>query len=89
MNSKQKTTLNRVFQDPVRPDILWSDIERLLLALGAEISAGQGSRVRIYLNGVRAIFHRPHPERVAGKGAVKSVRGFLLEAGVEASGGKK
>ena len=29
------------------------------MALGAEISEGNGSRVRIALNGVRAVFHRP------------------------------
>jgi len=34
------------------------------------------------LNGVRAVFHRPHPERVTDKGAVSSVRRFLKEAEV-------
>ena len=29
--------------------------------MGAELSEGSGSRVRIALNGVKAIFHRPHP----------------------------
>lgn len=62
---------------------LWSDIESLLVALGAELNEGRGSRVRIYLNGVRAVFHRPHPEKETNKGAVISMRRFLLEAGVE------
>ena len=83
MNSKQKRTLKTIFEDPVRPDLPWSDIEGLLSALGAEISEGNGSRVRVYLNGVRAVFHRPHPERLTDKGALKSVRGFLINAGVE------
>ena len=56
----------------------------LLLALGAELSEGSGSRVRVALNGVRAVFHRPHPQRETDKGAVKSVRRFLQEAGIEA-----
>jgi hypothetical protein len=30
----------------------------------------------------RAVFHEPHPERVTDKGAVKSVREFLLNAGI-------
>ena len=47
-----------------------------------EISEGRGSRVRVILNDVKAVFHRPHPERVTEKGAVKSVRRFLKEAGV-------
>lgn len=43
------------------------------------MSEGRGSRLRVYLNGVRAVFHRPHPR----KGAVKSLRRFLLEAGLK------
>jgi len=50
-------------------------------ALGAEITEGSGSRVRIFLGGVRAVFHRPHPQKEADKGAVKSVRRFLEAAG--------
>ena len=60
------------------------DIESLFVALGADISEGRGSRVRVALNEVRAVFHRPHPKRVTNKGAVKSVRRFLQEAGVKA-----
>jgi hypothetical protein len=39
--------------------------------------------VRVALNDVRAVFHRPNPERVTNKGVVKSVRRFLMEAGVK------
>lgn len=62
--------------------INWSEIENLLKACGAEISEGRGSRVRIILNGVRAVFHRPHPQKETDKGAVKSMRRFLIEAGI-------
>lgn len=54
----------------------------MLEAAGAEISEGAGSRVRIALNDVRAVFHRPHPKKETDKGAVKSMRRFLSEAGV-------
>ncbi|HXZ16777.1 MAG TPA: type II toxin-antitoxin system HicA family toxin [Roseiarcus sp.] len=60
----------------------WRDIESLLAACGAEISEGQGSRVRVALNGVRAVFHRPHPQKETDKGALRSVRRFLSEAEV-------
>ena len=83
MNKRQRQTLQRIFEKPVRPDIPWNDIESLFTALGAEISEGRGSRVRVALNNVRAVFHRPHPERVTDKGAVKSVLRFLQEAGVK------
>ncbi|MCJ2041254.1 type II toxin-antitoxin system HicA family toxin [Methylobacterium sp. J-059] len=51
-------------------------------ACGAEITEGRGSRIRVALHGVRAVFHRPHPQKETDKGAVKSVRRFLIEAGV-------
>jgi hypothetical protein len=83
MKSKHQKTLQAIFEDPVRANILWLDIENLLKALGAEIGEGRGSRVRIALNNVRAVFHRPHPRKETDKGAVKSLRRFLIEAGVE------
>ncbi|MBW2576181.1 MAG: type II toxin-antitoxin system HicA family toxin [Deltaproteobacteria bacterium] len=83
MNKKQRQTLKRIFESPVRSDISWTDIESLFTALGADISEGKGSRVRVALNEVRAVFHRPHPKRITSKGAVKSVCRFLQEAGVK------
>lgn len=83
MNSKCKKTYHRIYQDPVQSNIEWSDIESLFNSLGARISEGSGSRVRVELNGERAVFHRPHPESTTDKGAVKSVRRFLENAGVE------
>jgi len=74
-------TLQTLFEDPARSNIAWTVVEKLLLALGADLSEGRGSRARVYLNGVRAVFHRPHPRKETDKGAVKSVRRFLTEAG--------
>jgi hypothetical protein len=82
MNQKHRRTLEAVFEDPVRSNIPWRDIEGMLKAAGAKISEGAGSRVRVALNEVRAVFHRPHPKKETDKGAVRSVRRFLSEAGV-------
>ena len=82
MNARHRKTLGLIYENPVRSDIAWSDIEALLQHAGAEISEGRGSRVRIALNGSRAVFHRPHPNRETDKGALKSMRRFLTEAGV-------
>lgn len=87
MNRKQSKTLNLIFEDPPRCDLPWADIENLFIALGAEVSEGNGSRVRVKLNGVFAVFHRPHPERVTDKGALQSVRRFLINAGIEVEEG--
>lgn len=81
MGAKHQKTLRRVFEKPERGDIAWKDVEALFRALGAELSEGCGSRVRVALNGVRAVFHRPHPRKEANKATVRSVRRFLSEAG--------
>ena len=86
MNSKHRKILGLIFRNPVQANILWVDIEILLVALGAELSEGAGSRLRVKLNGVRAVFHRPHPQKTTDKGAVASVRRFLENAGVRHDG---
>ncbi|MGX7705028.1 type II toxin-antitoxin system HicA family toxin [Methylobacterium sp. Gmos1] len=83
LSGKHRTTLQAIFADPVRANIDWVDIEALFTACGGEVQEGRGSRVRVALSGVRAVFHRPHPQKETDRGAVKSVRRFLLEAGIE------
>jgi hypothetical protein len=80
LSGKHRATLEAIFADPVQSNIHWRDIEAMLVACGADISEGSGSRVRIALKGVRAVFHRPHPQKETDKGAVKSLRRFLKEA---------
>lgn len=79
---KHEVTLSAVFAEPTRGNLSWRDIESMMKHLGADISEGAGSRVRVYLNGVRAVFHRPHPHSEAGKAQVESVRRFLVNAGI-------
>ena len=83
LNNNQLKTLEKIYEDPVKSDIVWTDIESLFHGVGGKVTEGRGSRVRVQLNGIKAVFHRPHPERVTDKGAVKSVRRFLEEAGVK------
>ena len=51
------------------------------LRLGRRVIVGpprgirRGSRVRIALNGVRAVFHRPHPQKETDRGAVAAMPG--------------
>jgi hypothetical protein len=75
-----------VYKNPIQANIPWADIEGLLVALGAKMSEGSGSRLRVKLNGVRAVFHRPHPQKTTDKGAVNSLRRFLENAGVRYDG---
>lgn len=83
MDSKHLRTLEAIFDKPERANIPWREIEALFLALGAEITEGSGSRIRVAFNGVRAVFHRPHPRKETDKGTVKSVRRFFEAAGVK------
>lgn len=83
MNKKQRATLQVIFKDPVQSNIKWTDIESLFRHLGAEISEGNGSRIRIILNDVKAVFHRPHPKKEIDKGALISARRFLENAGIK------
>ncbi len=87
MTKKQLRTLEGIFADPVPANIAWHDVESLLKALGAELTEGKGSRVRVVLSGVKAVFHEPHPEKEVGKGMVRSLRDFLNAAGIPAPTG--
>ena len=82
MNSKQRKALSRVFQDPVSGTIEWASIENLLIAAGARVIEGSGSRVRFEKDGVIASFHRPHPDKEAKRYQVRDARDFLERIGV-------
>ena len=82
MHGRHRRILARIFAEPVPADLRWNEIEALLRAAGAEINEGAGSRVRVALGGVRAVFHRPHPSPEVKRGTVRAVRDFLTAAGV-------
>ncbi len=83
MNSKHYKTLVAIFTDPVNGNLEWHKIEALFIALGCEIVEGNGSRVTFLLNGERADFHRPHPNKEALRYRVLDARAFLKRAGVK------
>ena len=82
MSGKHLKTSQDLFATPVKSSVQWKDIEKMLIALGAEITEGNGSRVRINLKDVKAVFHRPHPRKETDKGAVVSMRRFLMAASI-------
>ena len=75
--------LQAIFAVPTQSGINWSVIEAPLMVLGAERFEGNGSRIRFLLNGVKATFHRPHPQKETDKGAVVSVKRFLEAGGIK------
>ncbi|MBO4312398.1 MAG: type II toxin-antitoxin system HicA family toxin [Desulfovibrionaceae bacterium] len=83
MKKKCQATLAKIFQRPVSGSIRWADVEALFLDLGAEITEREGSRICVFLFGEVKVFHRPHPSPDTDKGAVASIRKWLLEHGVK------
>jgi HicA toxin of bacterial toxin-antitoxin, len=82
MNSNHRKTLKDVFTDPASGSLEWRKVEGLLVACGAVVIEGNGSRVRFELAGVMATFHRPHPEKEAKRYQVRDAREFLMKAGI-------
>ena len=82
MNSRHRRTLAAVFADPVPGTIDWSAVEGLLVAAGARVIEGRGSRVRFECNGEVETFHRPHPAKEAKRYQVRAARAFLERIGV-------
>lgn len=89
MSKKHQQTLESIYKIPTQSNVAWKDCEKLLISLGAEVSEGAGSRVRFVLNGVKANFHRPHPQKETDKGALVSLRKFLENAGITPQEKKK
>jgi hypothetical protein len=82
MKRKHHKTLELIFSRPVSGSIKWTDIEAMFVALGAEVSERQGSRVAVFLFNEVRVFHRPHPTPDTDKGAVSSIRKWLESHGV-------
>jgi hypothetical protein len=82
VNSKNRKTLELIFNNPVSGNIEWRKIETLFLSLGAVRTERAGSAVSFVLNDIRADFHRPHPDKVALRYRVKDARKFLEQAGI-------
>lgn len=83
MNSKNKKILEDIFKDPIQSNIKWTDIESLMINLGAEIDKKGGSMVSFRLKGERILFHRPHPRRESDRNAIKKIRKFFEYIGIK------
>ena len=82
MNNRHRRTLDAVFADPISGTLAWADVEGLLVAAGARIIEGRGSRVRFEKDGEVETFHRPHPAKEAKRYQVRAARSYLERIGV-------
>jgi hypothetical protein len=81
MNSKHRKTLQAIFTVPTLGNIVFADIEALLLVIGCTRTEGAGSRVRFDYGEHAWLAHRPHPGKEARRYQVEQVREFLLTIG--------
>lgn len=56
MKARHQKTVQLIFQRPVCGSIRWADIEALFIALGAEITEAEGSRLCVRLFNDRRVF---------------------------------
>jgi len=82
MNKKHQKTLKAIFANPISATIVWADVEKLLVAIGAKLSEGEGSRVKFVSGQEMLVIHRPHPGKEAKRYQIKVTREFLQAIGV-------
>ena len=82
MKAAHRQTLDKIFENPVSGSIKWRDVEALLIAFGAEVSEGSGSRVRFTISGQTLFLHRPHPSPDTKRWAIRDIREFLTNVGI-------
>lgn len=83
MKKRHRATLELIYARPVSGSIRWVDIEAMFVALGADVTEREGSRVGVVLFGEVRVFHRPHPSPDTDKGAVANIRKWLESHGVK------
>ena len=83
MNSKHQKTLKNLFDSPVKKNIKWLDVEKLIVGVGGQIWQGDGSRIRIVLGEQSLNIHTPHPRKELKPYQVRAIRKLLIDQGIE------
>ncbi len=82
VSKKHRATFEAIQSKPDQSDIGWDDFITLLTFLGAALKYQSGSAVGVRLNGIYAVFHKPHPGHTLYPTDLKRIRRFLQEAGI-------
>jgi hypothetical protein len=82
MSHKHAQLLRTLFHDPISGNIHWREVESLLNHLNADIESLSGARIRVKINRMEGILHRPHHGNTLDRNAVQHLREFLGRAGV-------
>ena len=74
--------MQAVFGFPTPKGLPWAELEALLIAVGATVTEGDGSRVKFDRDGITVAFHRPHKPKTARAYQVILAREFFESIGV-------
>ena len=80
MSHKHEHLIRAIFREPASGNIHWREVESLLHHLGATVEPLSGARLRVRLNGVEGILHRPHHSNVLDRQGIRCVREYLAHA---------
>jgi HicA toxin of bacterial toxin-antitoxin, len=84
MGKKHDRTLSAIFARPTHANIAWDDVVALVEHLGGAVHGDRGGSMReFHLNGVRAVFHEPHPQDEIPRAMVRRLRIYPDKAGIE------
>jgi hypothetical protein len=85
MSRHHANLIRTIFHDPPSGNVHWRDIESLLKHVGASLEPLSGARVRVKIDRMETVLHRPHHSNVFDASSLVHLRGFLARAGVTPS----
>lgn len=85
MSRHHANLIRSIFHDPPSGNVHWREVESLLKHVGASLEPISGARIRVKLNGMENVVHRPHHSNVLDGNSLVHLRGFLARAGVTPS----
>ena len=85
MSHKHEQLIRTIFHEPISCNIHWREVESLLHHLGAAVESLSGARVRVRLNGVEGVLHRPHHSNVLDRQGVRALRAYLAHSRITPS----
>jgi hypothetical protein len=85
MSRHHTNLLRSIFHDPPSANLHWRDVESLLKHVGASLEPISGARIRVKLNHMEGVLHRPHHSNVLDSSSLLHVRELLARGGVTPS----
>jgi hypothetical protein len=85
MSRHHTNLLRSIFHDPPSANLHWRDVESLLKHVGASLEPISGARIRVKLNRMEGVLHRPHHSNVLDSSSLLHVRELLARGGVTPS----